>query len=229
MVVSRSSMHSASGVGASMATVYRGTEVVASATRRAIVAGASKSGPSGPAPATPDHHPKEQTWQTPPSPAGPSTASSTRPSGRTPSTRATPASGSPSATWPCPKVRGDFKDFSGTLELAEDPVDSKISVTIQAGSVDTHDENRDNHLRTNDFFDVENHPTWTFTSTAIRPESGTEWNVDGDLTIRGVTKSGDPGRHARGRGQGPLRQPPGRASAPRRRSTARTSASRSTA
>jgi len=61
-------------------------------------------------------------------------------------------------------------------------------VTIQAGSVDTHDENRDNHLRTNDFFDVENHPTWTFTSTAIRPISGTEWNVDGDLTIRGVTR-----------------------------------------
>ena len=86
------------------------------------------------------------------------------------------------------KVRGDFKEFSGTLELAENPADSKVSVTIQAGSVDTHDENRDNHLRTNDFFDVENHPTWTFTSTAIRPISATEWNVDGDLTIRGVTK-----------------------------------------
>jgi len=86
------------------------------------------------------------------------------------------------------KVRGDFKDFSGTLELAADPVDSKVSVTIQAGSVDTHDENRDNHLRTNDFFDVENHPTWTFVSTAIRPINATEWNVDGDLTIRGVTK-----------------------------------------
>jgi len=86
------------------------------------------------------------------------------------------------------KVRGDFKEFSGTLELAENPTDSKVSVTIQAGSVDTNDENRDNHLRTNDFFDVENHPTWTFTSTAIRPISATEWNVDGDLTIRGVTK-----------------------------------------
>ena len=86
------------------------------------------------------------------------------------------------------KVRGDFKEFSGTLELAEDPTQSKISVTIQAGSVDTHDENRDNHLRTNDFFDVENHPTWTFTSTAIRPVTGSEWKVDGDLTIRGVTK-----------------------------------------
>ena len=86
------------------------------------------------------------------------------------------------------KVRGEFKEFSGTLELAENPVDSKISVSIQAGTVETKDENRDNHLRTNDFFDVENHPTWTFTSTAIRPVSATEWNVDGDLTIRGVTK-----------------------------------------
>ncbi|MGA2838502.1 MAG: YceI family protein [Acidimicrobiales bacterium] len=87
------------------------------------------------------------------------------------------------------KVRGHFTEFSGTLELAEDPVDSTISVTMQAGSVDTNDENRDNHLRTNDFFDIENHPTWTFTSTAIRPISASEWNVDGDLTIRGVTKN----------------------------------------
>ena len=86
------------------------------------------------------------------------------------------------------KVRGGFKDFSGTLELAENPVDSKVNVTIQAVSVDTSDENRDNHLRTNDFFDAETHPTWTFTSTAIRPVTGSEWKVDGDLTIRGVTK-----------------------------------------
>ena len=85
------------------------------------------------------------------------------------------------------KVRGGFKDFSGTLELAENPVDSKVNVTIQAVSVDTSDENRDNHLRTNDFFDIENHPTWTFVSTAIRPRTATEWDVDGDLTIRGVT------------------------------------------
>jgi len=86
------------------------------------------------------------------------------------------------------KVRGEFKEFSGTLELDEDPVDSKISVTMQAATVETKDANRDNHLRTNDFFDVENHPTWTFTSTAIRPVTATEWQVDGDLTIRGVTK-----------------------------------------
>src|SRR5665213_3093478 len=86
------------------------------------------------------------------------------------------------------KVRGEFQEFAGTLELAQNPVDSKIEVTIQAGSVDTHDENRDNHLRTSDFFDTEHHPVWTFTSTAIRPVTATEWHVDGDLTIRGVTR-----------------------------------------
>jgi polyisoprenoid-binding protein YceI len=86
------------------------------------------------------------------------------------------------------KVRGEFQEFAGTLELAEDPVDSKIEVTIQAGSVNTNDENRDNHLRTSDFFDTEHHPVWTFTSTAVRPVTATEWHVDGDLTIRGVTR-----------------------------------------
>jgi len=86
------------------------------------------------------------------------------------------------------KVRGEFTEFSGTIEIAENPADSKVSLTIEANSVGTKDENRDNHLRTNDFFDVENHPTWTFTSTAIRPVTATEFQVDGDLTIRGVTK-----------------------------------------
>src|SRR5664280_3085510 len=86
------------------------------------------------------------------------------------------------------KVRGRFTSFDGTLQVAEDPTQSALKVTIDATSIDTRDENRDNHLKSNDFFDVENHPTWTFNSTAIRPVSTTEWNVDGDLTIRGVTK-----------------------------------------
>ena len=86
------------------------------------------------------------------------------------------------------KVRGRLSKFDGTIEIAEDPTDSKVALTIDATSVDTRDENRDNHLRTNDFFDVENHPTWTFTSTSVTPEGPTEWNVAGDLTIRGVTR-----------------------------------------
>jgi polyisoprenoid-binding protein YceI len=87
------------------------------------------------------------------------------------------------------KVRGRLSKFEGTIEIAEDPTDSKVSLTIDATSVDTRDENRDAHLRTNDFFDVENHPTWTFNSTSITADGPTEWKVTGDLTIRGVTKS----------------------------------------
>ncbi len=82
-------------------------------------------------------------------------------------------------------------------------------MTIDASSVDTRDENRDNHLRTNDFFDVENHPTWTFVSTAITPNGPTEWKVDGRPDHPGRDQAGDPGRHPRGRREGPLRQPPG--------------------
>jgi polyisoprenoid-binding protein YceI len=87
------------------------------------------------------------------------------------------------------KVRGRFSSFDGTIEIGEDPSDSKVSLTIDAASVDTRDENRDAHLRTNDFFDIENHPTWTFVTTSIKPAGApTEFKVDGDLTIRGVTK-----------------------------------------
>src|SRR5271155_1289564 len=68
------------------------------------------------------------------------------------------------------KVRGRLSKFDGTIEIAEDPTDSKVSLTIDATSVDTRDETRDNHLRTNDFFDVEHHPTWTFTSTSVSSE-----------------------------------------------------------
>ena len=71
------------------------------------------------------------------------------------------------------KVRGRFSKFDRHARAGRGPGDSKVNVTIHATSVDTRDENRDNHLRTNDFFDAENHPTWTFTSTADptrRPE-----------------------------------------------------------
>jgi polyisoprenoid-binding protein YceI len=87
------------------------------------------------------------------------------------------------------KVKGRFSTFEGTIVIGEHPADSKVSVTIDAASVDTRDENRDGHLKTNDFFDVENHPTWKFESTSIVYEKGTEFQVVGDLTIRGVTKS----------------------------------------
>jgi polyisoprenoid-binding protein YceI len=86
------------------------------------------------------------------------------------------------------KVRGGLNTFEGTLVIGEDPLDSTVEVAIDATSVDTRDEARDNHLRSNDFFDVENHPKWTFVSTGIRPTGDDQWEVDGDLTIRGVTR-----------------------------------------
>jgi polyisoprenoid-binding protein YceI len=85
------------------------------------------------------------------------------------------------------KTRGRFTDFAGTVEVGEDPADTKVDVTIQAASVDTHDTGRDEHLRSADFFDVANHPQLTFRSTGVSGK-GDSWTLDGDLTIAGVTK-----------------------------------------
>jgi polyisoprenoid-binding protein YceI len=86
-------------------------------------------------------------------------------------------------------VRGQFKNFDGTIALdAEDFARSKFSGTIDVASVDTGNADRDQHLRTNDFFDVPNHPQIKFQSTRIEPKSAGEFVVHGDLTIRGVTK-----------------------------------------
>jgi polyisoprenoid-binding protein YceI len=85
------------------------------------------------------------------------------------------------------KVRGSFKDFSAEIVTADNPLDSTVTATVQMGSIDTRDEGRDQHLRTNDFFDVEHFPTMTFTSTKIEG-SGSDYKVAGDLTIRGVTR-----------------------------------------
>ncbi len=85
------------------------------------------------------------------------------------------------------KVRGSFKTFEGAITIAENPLDSKVEARIDASSVETRDENRDNHLRSQDFFDVEKHPQITFVSTAVRPK-GSDYEVTGDLTIHGVTR-----------------------------------------
>jgi polyisoprenoid-binding protein YceI len=84
------------------------------------------------------------------------------------------------------KVRGKFSEFDGTFEIGERPEDTKISLTIQAASIDTRDDKRDGHLRSPDFLDVERFPTIEFVSTEIEP-AGDGWNVTGDLTIRGIT------------------------------------------
>jgi polyisoprenoid-binding protein YceI len=86
------------------------------------------------------------------------------------------------------KVRGRFTKFDGKVVIAENPTDSTTEVTIDAASIDTREETRDADLRSANFFDVENHPSIAYTSTKVSP-SGDEWVVDGDLTIRGVTRS----------------------------------------
>ncbi|HEY3811154.1 MAG TPA: YceI family protein [Acidimicrobiales bacterium] len=88
------------------------------------------------------------------------------------------------------KVKGRFKTFEGSIIIAENPLDSKVEAVIDATTVDTQDENRDNHLRSQDFFEVEKHPQIIFKSTSVRPQ-GSDYLVTGDLTIHGVTRSVD--------------------------------------
>ncbi|UYO98339.1 YceI family protein [Microbacterium sp. M28] len=85
------------------------------------------------------------------------------------------------------KVRGTFGMKSATLVAPENPLDAKVTASVDVASVDTKDEGRDTHLRSADFFDAENHPTMEFVSTGARLEDG-DFLVDGDLTIRGTTK-----------------------------------------
>jgi polyisoprenoid-binding protein YceI len=85
------------------------------------------------------------------------------------------------------KVRGRFGSFSGEIVTGEDVTGSSVSATIDATSIDTNNEQRDNHIRSADFFDVENHPTWTFTSNAVRVDDE-DLFLDGELTIKGVTR-----------------------------------------
>ncbi|MGH8889251.1 MAG: YceI family protein [Acidothermaceae bacterium] len=87
------------------------------------------------------------------------------------------------------KVRGAFNDFDGHAHLdAADPTKSTVSVTIKAESIDTRNEQRDAHLRSNDFIDLANYPEITFTSTSVEPLGDEKYRVTGDLAIRGVTK-----------------------------------------
>jgi polyisoprenoid-binding protein YceI len=87
-------------------------------------------------------------------------------------------------------VYGRFNEFSGTIKLDEaSPSSSSVTVEVKATSVDTGVKQRDDHLRTPDFFAVAQFPTLTFKSTAVKKVDETHFDVTGDLTIHGVTKS----------------------------------------
>jgi polyisoprenoid-binding protein YceI len=87
------------------------------------------------------------------------------------------------------KVRGRFSDFEGTIQFDESkPEESSVTFTIKTDSIDTSEPDRDKHLRSGDFFSVDEHPTMTFTSTRVRPVSSNQFEVTGPLTIRGSKK-----------------------------------------
>lgn len=85
------------------------------------------------------------------------------------------------------KVRGRFGAFEGKVEVPEDPLQSRVEVTIDAASIDTNNEDRDEHLRSEDFLHVEEHPTLSFESTGVQEVDG-GYELTGDLTMRGETQ-----------------------------------------
>jgi len=86
------------------------------------------------------------------------------------------------------KVRGNFAEAEATITIGEDPLQSSVSATINTVSVQTGQVDRDNHLRTGDFFEAEKYPQMTFRSTGIKSHAGAEFVLDGELTIKDVTK-----------------------------------------
>lgn len=88
------------------------------------------------------------------------------------------------------KVKGSFSRFEGTVVTAENPLDSSVKATIDVTSVDTRNPDRDAHLRSGDFLEVDKFPTMTFASTGIRPE-GEGYVLSGVLTLHGVTRPVD--------------------------------------
>ena len=86
------------------------------------------------------------------------------------------------------RTKGRFADVSGEVTIGEDPLESSVEVEIQAASIDTRDETRDAHLRSPDFLDAEQFPTLSYRSRQVTPAGRGRWTVEGDLTVRGVTR-----------------------------------------
>ncbi|MFI5928840.1 YceI family protein [Micromonospora sp. NPDC051543] len=86
------------------------------------------------------------------------------------------------------KVRGEFNEATATITIAEDPLQSSVVATIQAASIDTTQDDRDAHLRSPEFLDAEQFPTLEFRSTGVKSRKGNEFVLDGELTVKGVTR-----------------------------------------
>ena len=86
------------------------------------------------------------------------------------------------------KVRGQFAEATATITVGEDPLQSAVTASINTASIETGQVDRDNHLRSGDFFESEKYPTIEFRSTGIKSHSGAEFVLDGELTIKGTTK-----------------------------------------
>jgi polyisoprenoid-binding protein YceI len=86
------------------------------------------------------------------------------------------------------KVRGNFGEATATITVADDPMQTAVSATIHTASINTGQTDRDNHLRSGDFFEAEKYPTMEFRSTGIKSHDGDEFVLDGELTIKDVTR-----------------------------------------
>jgi polyisoprenoid-binding protein YceI len=86
------------------------------------------------------------------------------------------------------KVRGQFTEFTGTIEVDDSPEDSRVHVEVKTDSITTHTAKRDQHLMSGDFLEIEKYPMLIFTSTAVRLTGGTSFELDGDLTIKDITR-----------------------------------------
>lgn len=85
------------------------------------------------------------------------------------------------------KVKGTFEEFDATFVTAANPLESTVTASAKVASINTNETNRDGHLRNGDFFDAQTYPTINFVSSGVREVKG-DFLVDGDLTIKGVTK-----------------------------------------
>ena len=104
------------------------------------------------------------------------------------------------------KVRGAFHDATATITVGEDPLQSSVTATIQAASIATGQDDRDGHLRSGDFLEVEKYPTLEFRSTGVKSHSGNEFVLSGELTVKDVTRPVDLHVEFEGVGRSPYGQ-----------------------